>query len=351
LDQGCGLRHACSEAGGELGAPPRAHDTAAGTPVSHRPRSPNVGKYGEKTADGKPKPDDRTVADLVRRGWFESEQAVVTELTKLKSQKERYPYETAGPVADWLAARLAAVPAKDGVCAAARAIRRFPNVLTMAEETLQRGWDMLLRPQAEGGLACTPERAALLLSTRSQVFAYTPEHILKSIAILEDCGMADGIKAITRQPQLLCMSTSALLERAAWWRQTGLDYKKILTVQPALMCMPPSSMQFKLDFLRNVVGTSDDTLNMGATLFSYSLDGRLRPRFFYALRMGTAQLYSMNTLMHEADPSFVAYALGRSGRLLPASAAEVASYKQTVASAEFIAWSQREEALRMRAKS
>ena len=107
----------------------------------------------------------------------------------------------------------------------------------------------------------------------------------------------------------------------------------------------------KLDFFRDVAHMSDDDLNNAAALFTMSLDGRLRPRFFYALRMGTAQLYSVNTLMNLADPGFVAHALGRSGRLLPASAAEVASYKQTVASAEFIAWSQREEALRMRAKS
>ena len=61
--------------------------------------------------------------------------------------------------------------------------------------------------------------------------------------------------------------------------------------------------------------------------------------------MGTADRYSIGTLMNPADPIFVANALGRS-RSLPASAAEVASYKETVASAEFIAWREREEALR-----
>ena len=114
--------------------------------------------------------------------------------------------------------------------------------------------------------------------------------------------------------------------------------------------MSHKHLQDKLDFLRYVARMSDDALNRAPVLFAMSLDERLRPRFFYALRNGTTDRFSMLTLMIPADPLFVASALGHSSSL-PASAAEVASYKQTVASAEFIAWSQREEALRMRAKS
>ena len=63
LAQSCAARHAATAAGDESGrGPPRK-------------RAPKVGKLGEKTADGKPKPDERTVADLVRRGWFKSEEA------------------------------------------------------------------------------------------------------------------------------------------------------------------------------------------------------------------------------------------------------------------------------------
>ena len=47
-------------------------------------------------------PDERTVADLVRRGWFESEEDAEALLTRKKSRKERFPYETAKPAADWL---------------------------------------------------------------------------------------------------------------------------------------------------------------------------------------------------------------------------------------------------------
>jgi hypothetical protein len=94
---------------GADGAPPRrlgqpravAGGEATQTePQMRRQRAPNVGKLGEKTADGKPKPDERTVADLVRRGWFETEEDVVALLTRRKSEHHRFPYETAKPVAD-----------------------------------------------------------------------------------------------------------------------------------------------------------------------------------------------------------------------------------------------------------
>jgi hypothetical protein len=94
---------------------------------------------------------------------------------------------------------------------------------------------------------------------------------------------------------------------------------------------------------------SDNDLNKAARLFASSLDECVRPRLFYALRKGTAERYSMLTLVTKGLPVFVAYALGRRGTE-PASAAEVASYKETVASAEFIAWREREEALRRSAK-
>jgi hypothetical protein len=51
-----------------------------------------VGERGEKTADGKPKPDERTVADLVERGWFESEEAAVALLTRRRTGHNRFVF-------------------------------------------------------------------------------------------------------------------------------------------------------------------------------------------------------------------------------------------------------------------
>jgi hypothetical protein len=165
---------------------------------------------------------------------------------------------------------------------------------------------------------------------------------------LEACGVADGIKAIAQEPTVLGSALSTLQQHAAWWRQTGLDYKKILTTRPGYLHRSVDSLQDKLDFLRNVVRMSDDDLNKATALFNLSLEERLRPRFFYVLWKKradeAAHRRSYSSLMCETDHNFVAGVLGRS-RYSPVSAAEMASYKETVTSAEFVAWREREEAL------
>ena len=44
-----------------------------------------------------------------------------------------------------------------------------------------------------------------------------------------------------------------------------------------------ADMQAKLEFLRRVTGMSNDNLNKAGPLFSYSLDCRMRARYYYAL--------------------------------------------------------------------
>ena len=103
-------------------------------------------------------------------------------------------------------------------------------------------------------------------------------------------------------------------------------------------------LQTKLDFLRHVVGMSKVDLNNAGSLFGCSLDGRLRPRFFYALlkhRLG--RFGSMNTMMKETDATFLAMVQGRpcTDR---ASKEKVARYQKLVSSAGFVAWRERQEA-------
>jgi len=355
LDQGCAARRAATAAGPE---PAGLHGAAAvAAQAVRKRRAPRVGKLGEKTTDGKPKPDERTVADLLRRGWFETEEEVVAVLTRRKSQKERYAFETAQAVADWLETRLAAVPLKDGQSAPARAIRTAPPVLRLSVELLQKGWDTLVRAQAEGGLGYTPERAAQRISADPRVLTRSPELVLKTAAVLEACGVADGMKAIAQVPKLLGLAASTLLEHADWWKQAGLDYKKILTAHPDLLGLSSASshkhLQDKLDFLRGVAGMSDAELNNAASLFSYSLEDRMRPRYFYALQMGQlGGRFGINSLMQEKDSVFVAMMQGRpkSTKEL-ASTAEVASYRALIASPDFVAWRTQQEAQRLRGSS
>ena len=182
LDQGCAVRlaaavaagaepprrrgRASAAAGGEaMQAEPLARrrraqnagervagEAAQAEPLVPKRKSPNVGKRGEKTADGKPKPDERTVAYLVRPGWWKSEEEVVAVLTRGKSGVNRYAYETAKLAADWLEATLGPEPVKDGLCPAARAVKGLPLLLASDLTTLQRNWDALTLSTERGGV-------------------------------------------------------------------------------------------------------------------------------------------------------------------------------------------------------
>jgi hypothetical protein len=91
------------------------------------------------------------VADLVRRGWFETEEAVVALLTRARSRINRFPYETAKPAADWLEATLGLELVK-GVPPAAKAVKAFPYLLFQDAATLQRKWNALTLPTEQGGV-------------------------------------------------------------------------------------------------------------------------------------------------------------------------------------------------------
>ena len=101
LGQGCAARLSAAAAAAEgepgpaapqpgpvahrgRGGPRKAADGEA-APLARRQRAPYP-KRGEKTADGRPKPNERTVAYLVDLGWFKSEKEVVALLTRRKTE-------------------------------------------------------------------------------------------------------------------------------------------------------------------------------------------------------------------------------------------------------------------------
>ena len=374
LGQGCATRHAATAAGDGAGrGPPRT-------------KAPRVGKLGEKTADGKPKPDERTVADLVRRGWFKSEEAAVALLTRGKTNKHRYAFETAERAADWLEATLGPEPVKGGLCPAAKVVTGFPLLLTNGAAALQRKWDALTLPTERGGVgielsteqareavrkhpqllnysletykACwsmltatedglglSPEEAHKCILRSPAILMYDNNDFGRRVKLLESLGYAEARTMVLANPILLNYKDETVKESAAWWKQSGLDHLKIVTRYPSLLGRVPASLQAKLDFLRRVAGVSNEDLNNAGSLFALDLDGRLRTRYFYALQKGSVYRCSMSTLMLETDASYLAYALGRgNGRRKPASEAEVARYREEVASPEFVAWCKEQEA-------
>ena len=370
-------RGLASHAGGEASPPPRKTRTYPAT-------------RGEKTADGRPKPDERTVADLVQRGWFMSEEAAVALLTRRKTNVSRYVFETAESAADWLEATLGPEPVKDGLCPAAKAVKRDPNLLYRDADTLQRRWDALTLSTERGGvgIAFSTEQAREAIRKHPQllgssvetykagwsmltdkkvgqglpheearecilrapaVLMYDIDKVVRRVALLKSLGYEEARAMVLRDPRVLNFKEETVKETAAWWKQSGLDHVKLVTTHPNLLGLcSVEELQAKLDFLRYVVGMSDKDLNNAGALFTRSLDGRLRARYFYALlKRRLARFGRMSTMLSETDTSFLAMMQGLPYRSRASSAA-VARYHKLVSSAGFVAWRERQEARLMR---
>ena len=92
----------------------------------------------------------------------------------------------------------------------------------------------------------------------------------------------------------------------------------------------------KLDFLRNVMGLEASQVD-ATQPFGYSLQERMRPRFFYARQRGTA--LGVSTMLKSSGPVFVGYAHGASNCVAePACDADVAAYTAHIASPAFSAY-------------
>ena len=385
------LDGAARRGGGRAHHATGAEALQAQPPASKR-RAPKVCKCGEKTADGKPKPDERTVADLVRRGWFKSEEATVALLTRGKGNGSRFPFETAEPAADWLEATLGPEPVKDRLCPAAKAVKGEPLLLARDEAMLQRKWDALTlpaerdgvgialsteqareavrkRPQLLGfsvekyktgwsmllstsGLGQTPEEAHECILRDPQILLKDDDNVVQRVALLKSLGYADARDMVLSNSRVLRYQDDTVRGNAAWWKQTGLDHVKLVTTLPTLLGVcSTEELQAKLDFLSRVAGMSNDDLNNAPSLFSRSLDGRLRARYFYALQKHRlARFGTINTMMQKTDAIFLAMMQGGTWRDR-ASEAEVARYQKLATSAKFVAWRERQEARILRSRS
>ena len=366
---------------------------AGGKEASPLPRKKRTypSDRGAKTADGRPKPDERTVADLVRRGWFKSEEAAVAVLTRGKTSVNRYAFETAERTADWLEATLGPEPVKDGLCPAARAVtgnpllltngaaalqrklnaltlspeqdgvgiafsteqareavRMHPLLLNYSVETYKAGWSMLT--DTEKGLGLPPEDARKCILRSPAILRFDHNKVVLRIKLLESLGYAEARTMMLKEPRVLHYQEATVRGIVAWWKQSGLDHVKLVTRYPTLLGSPKATeLQARLEFMSRVAGMSIEDLNHAGSLFALSLDGRLRPRYFYALQKHKlARFRSMHTMMKVTDAAFLAMMQG--GPCTDrARKAEVARYQKLVASAGFVAWRVRQEARLMRA--
>jgi hypothetical protein len=318
----------------------------------------------------------------------------VALLTRAQTREHRFPYETAKPAADWLEARLGHELLKGGVLPAARVVNRFPAsllcdaaalqrkwdaltlpaeqggvgiafsqaqareavlkfppILGFATDTLKRGWSMLTA--TEGGLGLSPEEARSCILRSPEVPRFNHDAVVRRVALLKSLDYPKAFEMVLKASRVLNYKDETVREHVAWWKQSGLDHVKLVSAQPNLLGVAPvDELQAKLDFLRCVAGMSPAELNNAASLFTRDLDGRLRARYFYTLQEDKlARFGSINTMMQVKDSTFLAMLQGRSSITKElASEPEVARYKQQVASAEFVVWRERQEALLLAAK-
>ena len=299
------------------------------------------GMHGEKTASGRPKPDVRTVARLVELGWWDTAEAAEAVLTRRKSNS-RFPFETAGPAIDWLLNRLGEKKHSSGMPCSARAVYRYPLILTYITSVLQRGWELVTLSREAGGLGLPEDVARLRVATTPTILKISRESVQKRAAFLETLGVPDGRTALAHNFPLLGFAEDTLRSNAEWLRSQGLDVKRILSTHPSMLMDSTETLSPKLDFMLNVVGL--DIGCVRARFLATSLDS-MRPRFFYAMQRAERR-YAFGTLVKRPDATYVKMV---DGLEKPASVGEIAAYKAHIASPAFVAYmDEQEQAIRGR---
>ena len=294
----------------------------------------------EKTASGRPKPDERTVARLLELGWWATPEAAEAALTRVRTVS-RFPYETVGPAIDWLLETLGEGVHRSGRSCAAHAVCKHPYILTHSTSLLQTGWETVVQPWEAGGLGLPMEVARRRVASHPHVLCFSKKFVEKRASLLEKLGVPDGRAAIGSNFQLLGYGDDTLRNGAERLQSLGLDVVRMVSGHPELLVYSPAGLSLKLDFMRSVVGLS--TSEILPAFLTLSLEKRIRPRYFYALQRGVEQRYAFGTLMQFADAGFLKMANGLV-KGVQATAEDVAAYKAHIATPAFRAYMDEQEA-------
>ena len=314
-------------------AKPATPAAAAARAPTRAKRAPNAGVLNEKTASGRPKPDVRTVARLVELGWCDTAEAAEAMLTRPKTES-RFTFETAGPAIDWLLNTLGEEKHRSGRSCAARAVFAFPLILAYSVPTLQRGWEAVISSREAGGLGLSEEEVARRrVASQPFVLGFSDGFVQQRAAFLETLGVPDGCAAIARNFAFLSYAEDTLRSSVQWLQSQGLDVKRILSLNPTVITVSAKVLSPKLDFMRSVAGLGTSAIS--GRLLIASLDGVLRPRYFYALQRGVLERYTLGSLVHHSTAALLKM-LHRLGRA--ATADEVAAYTAHIASPAFRAY-------------
>ena len=303
-------------------------------------RAPRVGVLNEKTASGRPKPDERTVARLVQLGWWATAEAAEARLARGNGHN-RYAYETAGSAIDWLIQTLGEGKHRSGRSCAAQAVFKWPHILAHSTSLLQTGWETVVHLREAGGLGLPVDVARKRVASFPIVLGFSKEFVEKRAAFLETFGVPDGRAAIASFLMVLGVSEITLRNGAEWLRAQGLDVVRMLTAHTQLLARSPDGLSLKLDFMRSVVGLN--TSEILPVFLVLSLETRMRPRYFYAQQRGVEERYKFGSLVSPSDAKFLKMA-NSLARGVQATAADVATYQAHIATPAFHAYMDEQEA-------
>ncbi len=314
--------------------------------------------------------DPGTVAMLSRKG-FGTAQEVAAMLQTRVAVRFRFHEPVATAALAWLEARLGAAQpagARAGAqdAGAAVAVRRFPLILSASTDRLQTSWDFMQRPPPNG-LGLAGAQLHRVVAQFPQLFVRSPEVMTRNVALLTRLGVSDLPRLLMRSSNTVGLSAANVEAKAALLREFGMDAGAVLNMQPGVVNLALDNLRLKLTFFRDVAGCNAEQLRRMPVALQYSLDERIRPRFFLAQqqrvrvrttcdpvqdtklsgmssakkRRSTRLLegVSLSTLLQRTDAAYLALLEGS-----PAAGWSVAQYKAHTQSAAFKSWAAAREA-------
>ena len=210
-------------------------------------------------------------------------------------------------------------------------------------------WAALLAPRNAGGLGLKLSTALKRVESYPHLLTIPTDTLLSKVELIESLGSADATATLAKAPSLTGMSVETLSANVAWLKEQGLDLQFTFAQAPALFYMARDTLAPKLDFLRGVVHLSAEDINFDPTVLGRSLEGRLRPRFFFARYFGAHDLMRFTSLVIKPDAHALEFV--RKRVLLRHDEAAAADwslpwYQGLLASDAFRAWAAETEAAR-----
>jgi hypothetical protein len=256
--------------------------------------------------------------------------------------RSRYPFETVKAANAWLEAALEGCSKRVGgsdVAGVTLVVRKLPALLWRSVPTLQRNWEFMQAP-APDGLGFNREQACAAVISHPAVWCRTPERIMQTVKTLAELGVADAPAALARNMPMLGISSAMLRAKAKVLRDHELDAGAVISNHPQVLNLSANTLDGKLQWLLHVAGCCAADLQSNTVLLTFSLPGRMRPRFFLAMQLGVLGRCKVATLMAPKDAAFLAERL----RGTPAASWSEEAYKQHIASPEFLSYVDSEEA-------